>query len=207
MRITIIPPDEVVWIGGTCVFNIDMSKLNKNIKAVQWDGKKGWIEYTDEHKPNKKITTLSGFGSVIEKAKAIISTPEEIEKNTFEQVRTEKLSEAKSLMYQTINNSGVSYQLDKKWYNFGCDQNTLNGLMRELSLFETGINTKNYTNWYPKGATMHVSLSLEDLKNILKLIVNKHEAITKKYFVHKERILKCSSIEEIMKYNIRIGWN
>jgi hypothetical protein len=63
MRVTIIRDDEVVGIDG--VFkSIDMSLLPGGVRAVQWDGTTGHVEY--DNGPNAELDSISQFQSFID---------------------------------------------------------------------------------------------------------------------------------------------
>lgn len=81
MNLTIIVSDSVVGIDGKFK-KIDLSNIDKNIHAVQWNGDYGHIEYIDR-RPNEIITSIDIFQDVIDKwnePEVIYEpTPEEIE--------------------------------------------------------------------------------------------------------------------------------
>ncbi len=59
MRVTIIADDGKVGVGG--IFrSVDLSTLDPNIHAVQWDGTAGHIEFKDRS-PEQRITGISAF--------------------------------------------------------------------------------------------------------------------------------------------------
>lgn len=63
MRLTIIKEDNSVGVDG--VFrSLDLTTLDPNIRAVQWDGGKGHIEYFDS--PNTVLTSLDNFSTVLQ---------------------------------------------------------------------------------------------------------------------------------------------
>ncbi|SFW21812.1 hypothetical protein [Nitrosovibrio sp. Nv17] len=58
MRVTIVRDDGVVGVDG--VFRrIDLSALPPGVRAVQWDGMQGHVEYDDV--ANTRLDTLSEF--------------------------------------------------------------------------------------------------------------------------------------------------
>ena len=71
-RLTIIRADNTVIIGGRAVI-VDCSGLDQSIHAGQWYGARGEIEYVRNpaadpasYRPNRAISDLSGFQSVID---------------------------------------------------------------------------------------------------------------------------------------------
>ena len=67
MRVTIIRDDSVVGVDG--VFRrVDLSALTANIRAVQWNGTSGHIEYDDT--ANTLLTNITEFQSFLDSWKA-----------------------------------------------------------------------------------------------------------------------------------------
>lgn len=60
MRLTIIPSDQIVIKNGKA---LNFPFVLPDIRAVQWYGSSGEVEYTDS-RPNKKITSLAPYQSV-----------------------------------------------------------------------------------------------------------------------------------------------
>ena len=59
MRLTIIPSDFAVYIGGVPYAPLNMSSVPTNVHALQWFDTSGWIEYTNA--PNENITELPSW--------------------------------------------------------------------------------------------------------------------------------------------------
>ena len=57
MKLTIIVSDKCVYVDGKSWTGLDLSTIDANIHALQWDGKAGWIEYNDGT-VNKDIDVL-----------------------------------------------------------------------------------------------------------------------------------------------------
>jgi hypothetical protein len=56
MRLTIVPSDFAVYVGGVPYAPLDTSSVPVNVHALQWFDTSGWIEYVDA--PNEQITEL-----------------------------------------------------------------------------------------------------------------------------------------------------
>ena len=70
MRVTIIRGDSVVGVDG--VFRrIDLSSLRANVRAVQWNGTSGHIEYDDT--ANTLLTNIAEFQPFVDLWKAAAS--------------------------------------------------------------------------------------------------------------------------------------
>lgn len=72
MKLTIIKSNRIVKIDGVGRV-LDLSEIPSNVHAIQWDGKKGEIEYID--KPNEKIKSITPYKSII-KAHSTLLTEE-----------------------------------------------------------------------------------------------------------------------------------
>lgn len=60
MQATIIPSDQLVIVDGVAVMGIDMTGVDPDINAVQFDGETGHIEFTDGAL-NMMISSVAGF--------------------------------------------------------------------------------------------------------------------------------------------------
>ena len=68
MRVSILVPDNKIYIDGE-VLDTDCSALRaQNINAVQWLDDDGWIEYDAHRRPNDVITDFSAFQQFIDQA-------------------------------------------------------------------------------------------------------------------------------------------
>ncbi len=56
MRITIIPADSAVYVNGAAVSGLAIG-APEGVRALQWKGNSGWIEY-DDGQLNEQIGTL-----------------------------------------------------------------------------------------------------------------------------------------------------
>lgn len=55
--LTVIKSDKAIYLDGNAVKDCDMSGLPDDFHALQWDGKKGHIEYQDVTKLNVKVSS------------------------------------------------------------------------------------------------------------------------------------------------------
>ena len=70
MRVTIVPPDNIVFIGDQMA-TLDLSALLDTIHAVQWDGTRGEIERLRDGAIS--ISSLDQFAEIIARASDIIA--------------------------------------------------------------------------------------------------------------------------------------
>lgn len=63
MRVTIIRDDGVVGVDGL-FRQVDLSALPPEIRAVQWDGVSGHIEY--DNAANTPLETIAGFRWIVD---------------------------------------------------------------------------------------------------------------------------------------------
>ena len=100
MKLTIIPIDKVVIVDGVAIHDIDMTGIDPDIHAVQFDGTGGWIEYID--RDPEQIDSVSRFDAIIarhasalaeEQAKAADPYYGMSPAEKLEAIRQEKISE------------------------------------------------------------------------------------------------------------------
>jgi len=65
MRLSIIPAESKVNIDGVARWGVDCSSLDPTIHAIQWDGTKGHIEFTDPARPPVAITNIDAYQYLI----------------------------------------------------------------------------------------------------------------------------------------------
>lgn len=63
MKLTIVPIDKVVIVDSVAIHDIDMTGIDPDIHAVQFDGNGGWIEYKD--RDPEQIDSVSRFDAII----------------------------------------------------------------------------------------------------------------------------------------------
>jgi hypothetical protein len=73
MRLTIVAPDGTVGVDGE-FRKVDLALLDSNIRAVQWDGTIGHIEFYDSS-PNEVIDDITKFASIISAWEALTPPP------------------------------------------------------------------------------------------------------------------------------------
>lgn len=110
MRLTIAVPDSVVGVDGE-FRQVDLTSLAQNIRAVQWDGFKGHIEYSDGT-PNATINEINDFSEIVSLWEALTPTPP-------------TLAELKAMKNEEINAARLNANLTTFTHNgklFACDQ-------------------------------------------------------------------------------------
>jgi hypothetical protein len=63
MRLTIVKPDGIVGVDGVFL-PIDLSGLPINLRAVQWNGSTGHVEWTDQG--NTDLSSIAGYQQYID---------------------------------------------------------------------------------------------------------------------------------------------
>ena len=71
MKLTIVPIDKVVIVDGVAIHDIDMSGIDPDIHAVQFDGASGWIERKDGN--NEPVQSVSQFQTIISRHAAALA--------------------------------------------------------------------------------------------------------------------------------------
>lgn len=85
MRVAIIGPSNKVNVNGVAR-RVDLTGLDPNIHAVQWDGQKGHIEFLNRD-PEQHITDLSEFQIFVDRWIAAAPPPP-----TLDQLKAAKMS-------------------------------------------------------------------------------------------------------------------
>lgn len=117
MRLTINKPDGVVGIDGHFV-DVDLSTLDKNIRAVQWHGTHGHIEFNDLS--NKIINSILEFAEIYSLAKSLVATEIELIKAQEKADIEEENNKQKYLSQVAIlenNNAELDYEYISKLIN------------------------------------------------------------------------------------------
>ncbi len=86
MRVTIIADDGVVGVDGE-FRSVDLSALDPNVHAVQWDGAKGHVEYRDRS-PETPLADLAPYQPFIDAWAAAAPPPP-----TLDELKALKLGE------------------------------------------------------------------------------------------------------------------
>ena len=110
MNVSIVNVDQVVMIDGEGM-NFDLG-LDASVWAIQWDGAKGRVEYSDDT-PNLDITDFSDYeylleGHAAEKAR-LQSEAEQIEED-----RIEAMTYAD---YRAAEYPGIGDQMDMQYWD------------------------------------------------------------------------------------------
>ena len=83
MKLSIIPSDNTVCKDGYCLSDLDLSFMDSNIHAVQWDTDSGWIEcvaLSDGSLPaHVELTSIEDYTSLIAAFDAAKSSAEQAE--------------------------------------------------------------------------------------------------------------------------------
>jgi len=92
MRLTIIAPDGTVGIDGE-FRHVDLPMLDANIRALQWDGVVGHIEFNDDDTQNATIHDIDPFLLVVDAWHALTPLPPvpltdgELQQQSIESIR------------------------------------------------------------------------------------------------------------------------
>jgi hypothetical protein len=108
MRLTIIKEDNTVYINGESYSGIDLSWIptfdGKEVHAVQWNGDRGHVEFTD-NSDNMEISELGIFERVVpmwETRKQEIFEYEQEQLRLIEEAREAQAKAAEELMLQQL---------------------------------------------------------------------------------------------------------
>lgn len=132
MKLTIVVPDSVVGIDGE-FRQLDLSQLPENIRAVQWDGVKGHVEFNDGT-PNEILDDISMFADVVLAWNAL--TPPPPTPPTLDKVKADLIEDIKAERDKLTLNGG--HKIGNYWYHSNeislIQQIALNGIADKLIL-------------------------------------------------------------------------
>lgn len=94
MRLTIIVPDKAVYEDGICYAGLTWDGTPSNVKALQWFGNNGWIEFNDET-PHENIDVLPDWANNAMDAWTVANTPVP---PTPQQIQEANKAQAQSLL-------------------------------------------------------------------------------------------------------------
>lgn len=101
MRVTIISSDKMVYVNSFAYELADMSFVPTNIRALQWFGQNGWVEFTDGA-ANQEITQLPDWAqSCVEEWEALDYASKNPPPPTPEQLIAQCKEEAKRRLQDT----------------------------------------------------------------------------------------------------------
>ncbi len=97
MKLTIVADDNCVYVDGVSCFPLIWDGTPQYVRALQWDGASGWIEFSD-FRPNEVISSLPAWANNAYLAwQNAIATRDQIKKPT---VADNKIT-ASNLLSQT----------------------------------------------------------------------------------------------------------
>jgi hypothetical protein len=127
MKVTIIKDDGVVLVDGRAI-HVDLSDMPANIHAVQFNGTKGHVEYTDAL--NKGITSITAFQTWLDRWEAVRAvedapppalTAEQIaalqESKIKADIVSKEMASLQNGFVRTVREFMIQFALDKAIYN------------------------------------------------------------------------------------------
>lgn len=130
MKLTIIVPDSIVGIDGE-FRELNLSALPANVRAVQWDGVAGHVEYSDG-KPNLAITSVAPYNSIVSAWNAL--TPAPTPEPTLAELKAVAAEAIKAKRDFLTLNGG--HKIGNDWYHSNeislIQQLALNGIANQM---------------------------------------------------------------------------
>ena len=110
MRVTIVRDDGLVGIGGTFRL-VDLSTLPPGVRAIQWDGAKGHVEYDDS--ANTPLNNVEYFQPFIDLWTAAASPPPSSPLPAFATTKATALARIDAAYQDTMNTITAGYPEDE----------------------------------------------------------------------------------------------
>lgn len=185
MKLTIVLDDNVVIVDGIMYNNLDLSSLDKNIHAVQFDGSLGWIEY--KNKPQRPINSITEFQAIIDQHTERYAFDKARELNPYHGMTDTERLEAKRLNKLTELNTAYSqaedtpYTLGALTYAGGLESTRLLREARDIMLELERPKATTFTIQKEIVELPHTSETEIDINDVVQSLAIRSEANLLKY--------------------------
>lgn len=207
MKLTIIRSDNTVYKDGVAL-QVDCSSLDPNIRAIQWDGTAGWIEYED-YSRETPIKNLKKYRSIVSAWEVAYAAQQKaFAPPTLEQTKKFMSEQAYKYLELKLNLATVNVVLSSGTHTFGCDATTRENIAHINTLIVSGgiKAVPNPRPWVPKGSNIEVQVTHDEFASIGAAIMQKRDQLSKIYFNHKNTINALTEVDVVSKYDVTKGY-
>lgn len=124
---------------------------------------------------------------------------------SLSEAQAERIAAAWSECSRRVEAGVVSVATSAGTHSYGTDSGTQDNISKAL-LGVLGGLTPNPRPWTPKGSTVPISLTHDDIKLIAGAIGLAYDSHVQAYLVHKGAILAMTDVTAVMAYDIASGW-
>lgn len=194
MKVTIIVPDGIVGVDGE-FRQVSLAGINQYVRAVQWDGLKGHIEFNNGS-PNMKIDSFDMFNVFVDRWNAL--TPPEPQPPTLEELKAQAWEQIKALRDKYIQSGG--YKVAGKWFHSDTFSRT-----QQIGLVMLGLNIPAGLQWKTMDGSF-VLMTQALSQQVFAAAAQQDTAIFANAEFHRAAINGMTTIDEIEIYDITTGW-
>lgn len=203
MKLTIVVDDSLVGVDGE-FREVVLPDLG-DIRAVQWDGQAGHIEYSDST-PNARIDNIDDFSAAIQAWNAL--TPPPVPPKTLAQARLEKAEEIKAERDRLTTSGG--HKIGNFWYHSNeislIQQLALNGLAdKMIASGAPDAMPIMPTPWKTLGGAF-VTLTVGIAKNFVQSALTQQGALFSAAQIKIEQVNSLLTIDAVSNYNVKAGF-
>lgn len=194
MKLTIIVPDGTVGIDGE-FRHVDLTSINPNLRAVQWDGTKGHIEFEDGS-PNQAISNIVQFTNVVNAWQAL--TPPAPTPPTIDELKASAWANIKAHRDQLIQTGG--YKVGTKWFHSDTFSRT-----QQIGLTMMGANIPAGLQWKTMDGSF-IEMTPTLAQQIFSTAAQNDAAIFTRAEVHRATVYALTDSAAVLAYDITTGW-
>lgn len=203
MRLTIIVPDSVVGIDGE--FRNFEFGIAPDIRAVQWDGAVGHIEFNDG-KPNAIIQSIAPFQDIVDLWIALTPTPKPLP--TLAEFKAEKIEQIKSVRDRLTLNGG--HKIGENWYHSNeislIQQLALNGIADKMVAAGAPDSTAIIATPWKTLSGAYVTLTVGIAKSFIQSALTQQSALFSAAQNKINEVNALATIESVNVYDINAGF-
>lgn len=125
------------------------------------------------------------------------------------EVKKQKITEAFTELQNQLENMTVEAPIASAGANcqFGCDDITLRNVEGVNIAASRGVKGASDTvKWAPKGYLDPIDVTMDEMKTVGSLLLDRKTAAYNQYFVHKKAIMNEANTEVLIKYDYTTGY-
>lgn len=124
---------------------------------------------------------------------------------TLDDYKKIKAMEAWRNMNLNIEQDYIAITTSAGKYNYGTDETTRNNIQMALIGVIAGLVIGSRP-WTPKGETMPITLTTDEIKLIAETIRNAYDSYVQAYLTHKYNINQLTTQQDVMAYDSNVNW-
>jgi hypothetical protein len=209
MRLTIIPSDNVVVVGGRAI-RVDCSNIDRNIHAVHWHDTEGVVEFNNDGEPvargNGKLDSIAEFQSIVDAWHAAVALADgPPPPPPLPEARARVLA-AVGRKFQMLAQAPIDYDVRGVTYTWDADNEAVRNISGVVLLFTVGVPVPDPRTWTPYQSLAPVSVSHADLIGLGRAIAARKDALFLKKKAKQAEIAALTDPAAVLAYDVETGW-